>query len=250
MNTIDLQGRRAIVTGGSRGMGLAIARRLLQSGATVTVWALQDAALDAAREDLSAHGAVRARAVDVSEEAGVEAGMQDAIAAMGGLDILVNSAGISGPHVPLWQCSTADWRRVLDVNLNSAFFCCRAAVPHMMRAGYGRIVNVASIAGKEGTPLLAGYSASKAGMIALTKTLAKELATTGVLVNAITPGPTRTEMLANTPREQVRALLARVPMQRLLEPDEVAASVAWLVSSDCSFTTGAVHDLSGGRATY
>lgn len=250
MNAIDLRGRRAVVTGGSRGMGLAIARRLLQSGATVSVWALKDAALDAAGSELQEHGAARTQGVDVSDEAGVKDAMREAVSAMGGLDILVNSAGISGPHVPLWECSTEDWRKVIDVNLTSAFFCCRAAVPHMLQAGYGRIVNVASVAGKEGTPLLAGYSASKAGMIALTKTLAKELATSGVLVNAITPGPTRTEMLANTPPEQVKAMLSKVPMQRLLEPEEVAASVAWLVSSECSFTTGAVHDLSGGRATY
>lgn len=250
MNTIDLRNRRAVVTGGSQGMGLAIARRLLDSGATVTVWALPDPALDKAARELAAHGAVRARGIDVSDEAAVAAAMGDAVEAMKGPDILVNSAGISGPHVPLWQCPAEDWRKVLDVNLTSAFFCCRAAVPHMLRAGYGRIVNVASVAGKEGTPLLAGYSASKAGMIALTKTLAKELATSGVLVNAVTPGPTRTEMLAGTPPEQVKAMLSRVPMQRLLEPDEVAASVAWLVSEECSFTTGAVHDLSGGRATY
>ena len=250
MNSIDLNGQRAVVTGGSRGMGRAIAQRLLQSGATVTVWALEDAALAHCEQALSAFGTVHVRGLDVSDEAGVAAATQEAVAAMGGIDILVNSAGISGSHVPLWECSTADWRRVLEVNLTSAFFCCRAAVPLMIEAGYGRIVNVASVAGKEGTPLLAVYSASKAGMIALTKTLAKELALSGVLVNAITPGPTRTEMFENTPPEQMKAMLARCPMQRLLEPEEVAASVAWLVSRECSFTTGSVHDLSGGRATY
>jgi NAD(P)-dependent dehydrogenase (short-subunit alcohol dehydrogenase family) len=250
MNQIDLQGQRAIVTGGSRGMGRAIAQRLLQSGAVVTVWALEDPALDETRHALAAYGRVEVFGVDVSDDTQVDRAMQAATAAMGGVDILVNSAGISGPHVPAWTMSTQDWRRVLDVNLTSAFFCCRAVIPGMIAAGYGRIVNVASIAGKEGSPLLGGYSASKGGMIALTKTLGKELATTGVMINAITPGPTRTEMLANTPPEQVRAMLSRVPMQRLLEPDEVAASVAWLASRECSFTTGSILDLSGGRATY
>jgi 3-oxoacyl-[acyl-carrier protein] reductase len=169
---------------------------------------------------------------------------------MGGVDILVNSAGISGPHLPAWQMDPQDWRRVLDVNLSSAFYCCRAAIPHMLEAGYGRIVNVASVAGKEGSPLLGAYSASKAGMIGLTKVLGKELATSGVLVNAITPGPTRTEMTANTPPAQVQAMVSRVPMNRMMEPEEVAAAVAWLVSRECSFTTGSILDLSGGRAGH
>lgn len=250
MNRIDLQGQRAIVTGGSRGMGRAIAQRLLQSGARVTIWALEDPALGEARQALSAHGPVEVHGVDVSQEAEVETAMRAATSAMGGLDILVNSAGISGPHGPLWQLATTDWQRVLEVNLTSAFLCCRAAVPHMLAANYGRIVNVASVAGKEAPPLLAAYSASKAGMLAITKTLGRELATSGILVNAITPGPTRTDMLAGTPPEQVQAMLARVPMQRLMEPEEVAASVAWLVSRECSFTTGSVLDLSGGRASY
>jgi NAD(P)-dependent dehydrogenase (short-subunit alcohol dehydrogenase family) len=250
MNQIDLRGQRAVVTGGSRGMGLAIAQRLLQSGATVTTWALEDSALDESRRTLAAYGQVEVCGVDVSDESQVDRAMQAAIARMGGIDILVNSAGISGPHAPAWTMTTQDWRRVLDTNLTSAFFCCRAAIPSMIAAGYGRIVNVASIAGKEGSPLLGAYSASKGGMIALTKTLGKELATSGVIINAITPGPTRTEMLANTPPDQVRSMLSRVPMQRLLEPEEVAASVAWLASRECSFTTGSVLDLSGGRATY
>jgi len=250
VNQIDLKGQRAIVTGGSRGMGRAIAQRLLQSGAKVTVWALEDAALQDSRRALAAYGQVEARGVDVSNEDEVARAMQAAVASMGAVDILVNSAGISGPHLPAWQMETADWRRVMDVNLSSAFFCCRAAIPHMLAAGYGRIVNVASVAGKEGSPLLGAYSASKAGMIGLTKVLGKELATSGILVNAITPGPTRTEMTANTPPEQVKAMVARVPMQRMMEPQEVAASVAWLVSRECSFTTGSVLDLSGGRAGH
>lgn len=250
MNRYDLAGRRAIVTGASRGIGRAIAQRLLQSGAIVTAWALDDPALAASRQSLAEYGRSYAVGVDVSDAVQVEQAMASALDTMGGLDILVNSAGISGPHLPLWECAVEDWRRILDINLTSAFLCCRAAVPPMRIAGYGRIVNVASIAGKEGTPLLAGYSASKAGMIAMTKALAKELAPYDVLVNAITPGPTRTEMFEHTPPDQMRALLARCPMQRLLEPAEVAACVAWLVSAECSFTTGSIHDLSGGRATY
>jgi 3-oxoacyl-[acyl-carrier protein] reductase len=250
MNIIDLKGQRAIVTGGSRGMGHAIARRLLQSGATVAVWALDDAALRASERELSAHGSIKADAVDVSDEAAVTVAMKSAVAAMGGVDILVNSAGISGPHQNGWEMNLTDWRRVMDVNLTSAFLCCRAVIPHMLDAGYGRIVNVASVAGKEGSLLLGAYSASKAGMIGLTKVLGKELATSGILVNAIAPGPTRTEMTAQTPPEQVEAMISRVPMQRMMEPEEVGAAVAWLSSRECSFTTGSVLDLSGGRAGY
>lgn len=250
MNQYDLRGQRAIVTGASQGMGLAIAKRLLKSGATVTIWGLDDASLPKAIHQLEEYGAIQGYPVDVSDEVAVDRSMKAAISSMGGLEILVNSAGISGDHMPLWQTSTANWKRVLDVNLNSAFFACRAALPHMIKNNYGRIVNVASIAGKEGSQLLSGYSASKAGMIAMTKSLAKELAPTGVLVNAITPGPTRTEMIDNTPPDQIQTMLAKCPMQRLLEPEEVAASVAWLVSADCSFTTGSILDLSGGRATY
>jgi 2-dehydro-3-deoxy-L-rhamnonate dehydrogenase (NAD+) len=250
MNSIDLKGRRAIVTGASRGMGRAIAKRLLDSGATVTLWALDDDALHMTRRSLSALGSVHAQAVDVSDQAAVSGATDAAVKTMGGVDILVNSAGISGPHVPVSDYPVEAWSQVLAVNLNGAFYCCRAVLPHMKAAGYGRIVNVASVAGKEGSPLLGAYSASKAGMIAMTKSMGKELALTGVLVNAIAPGPTRTDMFENTPPEQMKAMLSRCPMQRLLEPEEVAASVAWLVSAECSFTTGSVHDLSGGRSTY
>ena len=250
MNQIDLKGQRAIVTGGSRGMGHAIARRLLQSGATVTVWALDDAALRESEHELSAFGSIRANAVDVSDEAAVVDAMKSAMATMHGVDILVNSAGISGPHQHAWEMDLKDWRRVMDVNLTSAFLCCRAVIPHMLAARYGRIVNVASVAGKEGSPLLGAYSASKAGMIGLTKVLGKELATSGILVNAIAPGPTRTEMTAHTPPEQVKAMISRVPMQRMMEPDEVGAAVAWLSSRECSFSTGSVLDLSGGRSGH
>ncbi|WP_326541892.1 SDR family NAD(P)-dependent oxidoreductase [Pseudorhodoferax sp.] len=250
MTPVDLNRQVAIVTGGSRGMGKAIAARLLRSGAKVALWALPDEALRQAGRELSGLGDVKAVGVDVSDEHAVAQAMRQTAIELGPASILVNSAGISGPHVPLWQTGTADWRRVMDVNLGSAFFCCRAAIPAMQEARYGRIVNVASVAGKESPALLGAYAASKAAMISLTKTLGKELATSGILVNAITPGPTRTEMLANTPPEQVAAMLAKVPMQRLLEPDEVAAAVAWLVSRECSFTTGAVLDLSGGRASY
>jgi len=250
MNQIDLMGQRAVVTGGSRGIGRAVAQRLLQSGARVAVWALEDAALQDCQDSLAEYGAVQALGVDVTNEMEVERAMRASLAALGGIDILVNSAGISGPHLPAWEMETQDWRRVLDVNLTSAFFCCRAVIPHMLEAKYGRIVNVASVAGKEGSPLLGAYSASKAGMIGLTKVLGKELATSGIVVNAITPGPTRTEMTADTPPEQVKAMVARVPMQRMMEPEEVAASVAWLVSRECSFTTGSILDLSGGRAGH
>ncbi len=250
MNRIDLKGRKAIVTGGSGGIGLAVARRLLQSGATVTLWAPEAGRLRSARQALSTEGPVHEAVVDISDERAVAHATATTLETMGGVDILVNNAGVGGPHLPAWQWSTEDWLRVLAVNLTGTFFCCRALVPPMVAAGYGRIVNIASVAAKEGSPLMGGYAAAKAGVIALTKTLAKELATQGVLVNAVTPGPTRTDLFAHTPPEQMKAMLSRCPMQRLMEPEEVAASVAWLASADCSFTTGAVHDLSGGRSTY
>ena len=246
----DFAGRRAVVTGGARGIGEAIARRLLDSGARVALWDRDQAALLATRDRLASLGEVHAYPLDVSSAEQVRAAADAAHQVFGDIDVLVNNAGITGPHVPLWELTPEDWRRVLEVDLTGPFLACRAFAPRMREAGYGRIVNLASVAGKEGTPLLGAYSSAKAGLIAMTKSLGKELAGTGVLVNCVTPGPVRTEMVENAPPAQVATMLSKCPMGRLIEPDEVATTVAWLASEGCTFVTGSVHDLSGGRSTY
>jgi 3-oxoacyl-[acyl-carrier protein] reductase len=244
MNQIDLNGRLAVVTGGAQGIGLAVARRFVDSGARVVIWDRDGAAAERAAESLGP--AASARAVELSEDAQIEA----AALAAGPVDILINNAGITGGNAKTWELEPAIWRQVIEVNLNAPYVACRALVPGMIARGYGRIVNVASIAGKEGNPNAAHYSASKAGLIALTKSLGKELAGTGVLVNAITPAAARTPIFDQMTREHIDYMLAKIPMNRFLEPDEAAALVAWLASEDCAFSTGAVFDISGGRATY
>ncbi|MDM0009817.1 SDR family NAD(P)-dependent oxidoreductase [Variovorax sp. J22G73] len=249
-----LRGRHAIVTGGARGIGLAIARRCLQAGASVALWDLDAAVLSAAVQALEPLGTATSAVVDVRDEAQIARAAAQSQERFGSLDILVNNAGILGPTVPSWAHTPAQWRDVLDVNLTGAWLCCRAVAPVMLAQRRGRIVNIASVAGKEGNGLNAAYSASKAGLIALTKSLGKELASSGVLVNCITPSAADTEVFAAVPaehREQLRtALLSRVPMGRFVEVDEVAAMAAWLASDDCSFSTGAVFDISGGRSLY
>jgi 3-oxoacyl-[acyl-carrier protein] reductase len=249
-----LKGRHAIVTGGARGIGLAIARRCLQAGASVALWDLDAAVLSAAVQALEPLGTATSAVVDVRDEAQIARAAAQSQERFGSLDILVNNAGILGPTVPSWAHTPAQWRNVLDVNLTGAWLCCRAVAPVMLAQRRGRIVNIASVAGKEGNGLNAAYSASKAGLIALTKSLGKELAASGVLVNCITPSAADTEVFAAVPaehREQLRtALLSRVPMGRFVEVDEVAAMAAWLASDDCSFSTGAVFDISGGRSLY
>jgi len=234
MNPLDFKGRTAIVTGGLQGIGAAIARRLEGSGATVRVWDL------AAKKD----------PVDVSDVAAVERATQKALADLGKIDVLVNNAGIAGLNVPTAEYPVEEWERVLRVNLTSQFLCCRALAPHMVKRKYGRIVNIASIAGKEGNPNAVAYSASKAGVIALTKSLGKELAQTGVLVNCVTPAAAKTAIFDQMTREHIDYMLSKIPMNRFVTVDEIAALVCWLASEDCSFSTGAVFDISGGRATY
>ncbi len=249
-----LQGRHAIVTGGARGIGLAIARRCLQAGASVALWDLDATVLSAALHTLAPLGTATSAVVDVRHEDQIARAASQSQERFGGIDILVNNAGVLGPTVPSWAHTPAQWRNVLDVNLTGAWLCCRAVAPAMLAQRRGRIVNIASVAGKEGNGLNAAYSASKAGLIALTKSLGKELASSGVLVNCITPSAADTEVFADVPaehREQLRtALLSRVPMGRFVEVDEVAAMAAWLASDDCSFSTGAVFDISGGRSVY
>ncbi|MFQ5972165.1 MAG: SDR family NAD(P)-dependent oxidoreductase [Alphaproteobacteria bacterium] len=250
MNQIDLNGRRAVVTGGAQGIGRAIAERLLKSGAAVSLWD-RDAELAAAtRGELSSLGAVRTHGVDVTDLAGVEAAVQATLEALGGIDILINNAGIAGPSLKLWEYSVEDWNEVIDIDLTGVFLCCRAVIPGMIEQNYGRIVNVSSIAGKEGNPNAGPYSAAKAGVIALTKSLAKEVAAYDIAVNCITPAAAGTRILEQISQEHIDYMLSRIPRGRLLQVEEAAAMVAWIVSEENSFTTGATFDLSGGRATY
>ncbi|MCB1209105.1 MAG: SDR family oxidoreductase [Verrucomicrobiales bacterium] len=250
MNQIDLQNRCAIVTGGARGIGRSIAERLLASGAKVSLWDVDAAALEQASNELAATGTVHTATVDLADCDSVKAAADATAAALGKLDILVNNAGITGGNAKTWELDPADWRRVMDVNLNGPFYCCHAVVPHLLKNGYGRIVNIASIAGKEGNPNAAHYSASKAAVIALTKSLGKELATSNISVNAVTPAVIATDILQQMTQAHIDYMLSKIPMGRFGKKEEAAALVAWLCSEDCSFTTGAVFDLSGGRATY
>ncbi len=250
MNQIDLVNRHAIVTGAAQGIGLAIAKRLLACGATVSLWDRDNRLLLEALKQLNAGDRIRANATDVTDFEGVQAGVDSAIGDFGKVDILVANAGIAGPNHTTWEYPIDAWKQVIEVNLMGVFYCCRAVIPHMLRQGYGRIVNVASIAGKEGNPNASAYSASKAGVIALTKSLGKETAEKNIAVNCITPAAAKTRIFEQLSREFIEYMLSRIPRKRFLEVDEVAAMVAWLVSEENSFTTGAVFDLSGGRATY
>lgn len=250
MNQIDLKDRVAIVTGGARGIGYAIAERMLRSGASVCLWDIDAGALDAAKAELSVLGKVHAATVDLTSISSVEAATASTLGAFGKIDILVNNAGIAGANAKTWETDPAEWQRVMAINLNGPFHCCHAVVPQMLKNGYGRIVNIASIAGKEGNPNAAHYSASKAGVVALTKSLGKELATSNIIVNAVTPAVIETDILKQLTQQHIDYMLSKIPMNRFGKKEEAAALVAWLSSEDCSFTTGAVFDLSGGRATY
>ena len=250
MTSVDLKTRTAIVTGAARGIGFATAEKLLTSGAAVALWDIDAAALDKAAASLKPHGSVSAAVVDVTSETSIAAAVDALVQETGRVDILVNNAGITGGNAPLWQLEPAVWRQVVEVNLIAPYLVCRAVVPHMVAAGYGRIVNIASIAGKDGNPNASHYSASKAGLIGLTKSLAKELATTGVLVNAVTPAAAKTELFAQMTQTHIDYMLSKIPMNRFVAVEEIAAMVAWLASEECSFSTGAVFDISGGRAVY
>jgi 3-oxoacyl-[acyl-carrier protein] reductase len=250
MNQIDLKGRVAIVTGGARGIGFAIAQRLLDSGASVSLWDMDATALADAAKSLSARGKVHTHQLNLTNPAEVDTAAKATHAHFGRLDILINNAGIAGVNKKLWELTPEEWRVVVDVDLNAVFYCCRAVVPFMLAAKYGRIVNTASIAGKEGNPNASHYSAAKAGVIGLTKSLGKELATSGIVVNCITPAVIQTDILKQLTQQHIDYMLGKIPMGRFGKVEEAAALVAWLSSEDCSFSTGAVFDLSGGRATY
>jgi 3-oxoacyl-[acyl-carrier protein] reductase len=248
VNQIDLKGRVAVVTGGAQGIGFAVAERFIASGARVVLWDIDAPLLDKAQAALGA--AASSARVELTDEHAVAAAAQAVLTAQGRIDILVNNAGITGGNAPTWELAPAMWRRTIDVNLVAPYLTCHAIVPAMRRQGYGRIVNVASVAGKEGNPNASHYSASKAGLIALTKSLAKELATQGILVNAVSPAAAKTAIFDQMTQQHIDYMLAKIPMGRFVEPREIAAAIAWLASEDCSFTTGSVLDLSGGRATY
>ena len=248
MNKLDFAGRNAIVTGGAQGIGLAIVQRLLDSGARVRIWD-RDAKLLAAtlaKLGKSASG----DALDVTDADAIARGAKSALDALGSIDVLVNNAGIAGPSKPVVDYPVDEWKRVIDIDLTGPFLCCRAVVPHMTRAKYGRIVNIASVAGKEGNPNAAAYGAAKGGLIAFTKSLGKELAQSGVLVNCVTPAAAQTAILDQVTEEFAQYMLSKIPMGRFVRVDEIAALACWLASEDCSFSTAGVFDISGGRATY
>ena len=246
----DLAERIAVVTGGAQGIGRAVVERFLDSGATVAIWDRDKALAEKTVAELKGRGAVQAFGVDVTKLADVERARDETVAALKRIDILVNNAGIAGPNVKTWEYPPEAWAEVMSVNLDSQFYCCRAVVPGMIAQNYGRIVNVASIAGKEGNPNAPAYSASKAAVIALTKSLGKELATYDIAVNCVTPAAAKTAIFSQMTQQHIDFMLSKIPRNRFVNVEEVAALIAYCASADNSFTTGAVFDISGGRATY
>jgi len=248
MNKIDLNERTAVVTGGAQGFGRAITERFVASGARVAIWDNDHALAEKTARGIG--NAVSAFEVDITDSAAVERAREATLGAFGKIDILVNNAGIAGVNKTVWETDFEEWRKVLRINLDGPFICCKAIVPQMLKQKYGRIVNIASIAGKEGNPNAAHYSASKAGLIALTKSLGKELAAHDILVNAVTPAAAKTAIFDQMTQTHIDFMLSKIPKARFVLVEEVAAMVAWLASQDCVFSTGAVFDISGGRATY
>ncbi|AJC21300.1 SDR family oxidoreductase [Pandoraea pulmonicola] len=250
MNQYDFSGRSAVVTGGAHGIGFAVAQRLLQSGARVALWDRDEAALSAACDSLTSHGDALGIAVDVTDPHAVGGAVNATLNAFGKIDALVHSAGIAGPNAPLAEYPDDEWHRVINVDLDATFHVNKAVIRTMIDKGYGRIVNVASVAGKEGNPNASAYSAAKAGVIALTKSLGKETATLDVAVNCVTPAAARTRIFEQMAQTHIDYMLSKIPRGRFVEVSEIASLIAWLASDENSFTTGAVFDLSGGRATY
>ena len=250
MNQIELNGRVVVITGGARGIGYAVAQRALHSGAAVSLWDVDGERLARSQRELSELGTVSTVIVELTDEASVEAAAAATFERHGAIDVLINSAGITGGNGLTWELPPDVWRRVIDVNLIGSYLTCRAVVPRMLEKGYGRIVNIASVAGKEGNPNASHYSASKAGLIGLTKSLGKELASRGILVNAVSPAAPKTEIFDSMSQQHIDFMLSKIPMNRFLMPEEAASLILWLASEDCAFSTGAVFDLSGGRATY
>ena len=247
MYDLRFEGRAAVITGGASGAGKTVARRLGAEGANVAIWDRDQSALDAAKQDTGATLAIRVDVTDPQAFAEAAAATHESF---GRLDLLMCSAGVTGATAPVAEYAIDEWRRVIEINLNGVFFCCRAAIPFMRANGYGRIVNMSSVGGKEGNPNAAAYAASKSGILGFTKALGKELATSGILVNAVTPAVFRTALLDQMPQNQIDYMIGKIPMGRVGEVDEVAALVCWLLSEECSFSTAATFDISGGRSTY
>ena len=246
----DLNGNVAIVTGGAQGIGRAVSERFLDSGARVAIWDPDTELSDKTAGELSVQGEIKAYAVDVTDPDVVGEAVAQVAKDFGSIDILINNAGIAGPNQTVWEYDTNEWLRTIDVNLNGPFYCCRAVVPDMIKGGYGRIVNIASIAGKEGNPLASSYSASKAGLIALTKSLGKELADHNIGVNCLTPAAAKTAIFDQITEEHINYMLSKIPRARFVLVEEIASMVTFMASKENSFTTGGVFDISGGRATY
>ena len=249
-NRLDLEGQRAVVTGAAQGIGRAVTERLLDSGAAVALWDVDPEMLESTCQALAVQGRVHPIELDVTDAHAVVAAAAATEAALGGIDVLVNNAGISGPNMPTWEYPLEDWRRVMAIDLDGVFHCCRAVLPGMIERNYGRVVNVASIAGKEGNPNAPAYSAAKGGVIALTKSLGKELAGYDIAVNCVTPAAARTRIFDQMSEQQIDYMLSKIPRGRFVTVEEIAALIAWLCTRECSFSTGAVFDISGGRATY
>ena len=250
MNKIDLKNKTAVVTGGAQGIGLAIAEIFLESGASVSLWDQDEKLVNETAQRLSSKGNVEAVVMDVADLISVENAVRQTQDALGGIDILICNAGISGPTEKLWEYPPEAWQKIIDINLTGVFNCLRAVTPIMIEQNYGRIVNIASVAGKEGNPNASAYSSSKAGVIALTKSLGKELAQFDIAVNCITPAAAKTQIFDQMSEEHIQYMLSKIPRERFLKVDEAASMVAWLCSSENSFTTAGVFDLSGGRSTY
>ena len=249
MNKIDLSGRNAIVTGGAQGFGLEISQRFIDSGAKVMIWDIDKKLIDSLQTKLDKHSSFF-DIVDVTDFSSVSEGVNNAIRKLGKVDIFVNNAGITGPNQTTWDYPIDDWRKVIEVDLNGVFYCSKSIVPHMIENNYGRIVNIASIAGKEGNPNAPAYSSAKAAVIALTKSLGKELSQYSISVNCVTPSAAKTRIFDQMTEEHIDYMLSKIPRNRFVDLDEVASLVTWLSSEECSYSTGAVFDISGGRATY
>jgi 3-oxoacyl-[acyl-carrier protein] reductase len=250
LHAFDLKGRRAVITGGARGFGRAFAERFLQSGATVSLWDVDAATLVTTARELRPLGTVHTAVVDIANVDQVNAATAATVQTLSAIDILIANAGIAGPNHALWEYPVDDWRKVVEVDLIGVYYCCRAVIPHMIAHRYGRIVAIASVAGKEGNPQASAYSAAKAGVIALTKSLGKELAGENIAVNVVTPAAARTRILDELTPEFQQYMLSRIPRGRFLEVDELTSLVTWLASEENSFSTGAVFDMSGGRSSY
>ncbi len=250
MDTTEFEGQTAVVTGGAQGIGKAICQRLMAGGARIAIWDLDTGLAEAAAEELSGDGDAVAVAVDVTDLASVEVALAATLQRSGSVEILVNNAGISGPNATTWDYAPADWHKVMALNLTGPFYCCRTLAPHMIERAYGRIVSIASIAGKEGNPGAPAYSASKAGLIGLTKSLGKELADHDIAVNCVTPAAAKTAIFDQMSDEHIAYMLSKIPRGRFALVEEIADTVAFAASRRCSFTTGSVFDVSGGRATY